>query len=497
MLITSFRSLTRSAPVRQRRNKPRRKSLSRGHVSLEALEQRTLLSNSPLAEVEENDGAGTAQALPLGFDAGEQAQLVVSGSIDAGDQDWYALQLNAGDVLGVTVQGNNQLDATLSLLNSDEELLIYNNNHRYIAHNFYVPHDSPLPTLNSENSEDSLIQYVIGSSGTYFLKVAANAGTTGGYKMTSVVARPGPESEPAGARQIIFVDFDGAKVNMSEFFNGTTTGQTTLSPLSRFLPLWGLDADDGDLLMDEIMSNIRKDFQNVLDSGVNPNADVTILDSRYDADDYGENPYVSRLIIGGTQEEASVEEFNVPIFAFAQHIDVGNYDFGDQAIVLLDEFSGMIPGDFNYAFDLNRVPMANNTKTLKIEMLGKAIGNVGSHEIGHNLGNYHTDSVRLAHLNPGIMDNGDPRGFHAAAPGVGDDGIYGTTDDEDRDFITDVYHPGEPFEGVGANNTLAITAFALSTGQGINATTVSSGFTGLTTFGDDTDESLIDELFTV
>ena len=477
MFITFIQSLSQTALARRRRRriaKSRGNHAARNPAGIECLEQRILLSNNPLDEVEPNDNAAAAQALPLGFDAGEQAQLVVGGSIDAvGDQDWYKLQLNAGDVLGVTVQGNNQLDTTLSLLDFDDELLIYNDDHQILAHNYYLPNESPLPNLNSENSEDSLIQYVINTEGTYYLKVDANSGSTGDYKLNAVVARPRLEYEPIGAHQILFVDLDGVTVNMSKFGG---SGTKTLSPLRDFLHHWDLDASHEDAVIDAILANIEENLvSDIKEKGLNPEFDLEIRNSRDHADEFGSNPYMSRVIIGGSRGEAGI-----PYFAIAEHVDVGNFSLNDDALVTVDRQGAPAgsPGT------LNGIPLApkRDRDTVMIELIGEVIGRQASHEAGHNFGNYHTDRDNDV---PNVMDQG---GLSVL---LGRDGYFGTRDDLDIDYGVDVYAGisaagfQEPFENTGVNDTLNTIAFGLTTGQATAAAgaTVDSATTSLSNSG--------------
>ena len=67
----------------------------------------------------------------------------------------------------------------------------------------------------------------------------------------------------------------------------------------------------------------------------------------------------------------------------------------------------------------------------KIQFIGRAMGNVVSHEMGHMLGNYHTDTFNAI---PNLMDSG---GNFPGLFGVGPDNIGGTADDVDYDFGDD------------------------------------------------------------
>jgi hypothetical protein len=431
---------------------------------LELLEGRTLLSIT-VAEVEPNDSPAAAHQVPLGLDPDEFGKLTVQGDIEArpdGDHDWYQLDLNAGDVIGVRVQGQGQLDPTASLHGPYGTLLMFNDNHRIAAHNYFTPNESPLSGFNSENSEDSMLRYVVSACGDYSVQVAAAENAShGNYRLDLIVARPGLESEPEGTRQILFVDFDGATINMSDgkVFGGFGgTGKSTLSPMRDFLPYWELTAGEENALIDAVLVTIEENFQDVIAEGNNPDAGLIILNSRDHADEFGVNPYVARVIIGGTLAETDLEGRPYPIFAFAQHVDTGNFDFDDSAVVLLDELSGMVPGVFNYRFDLNQFGI--HPSSSKIELVGTALGNIASHELGHNFGNYHSRNDAETGT---IMGRGTPWGFDL--PGAGPDGIFGNRDDVDKHFGVDTFSQTEPFEGVGVNDALNNTAFGLTTGQ--------------------------------
>ena len=92
--------------------------------------------------------------------------------------------------------------------------------------------------------------------------------------------------------------------------------------------------------------------------------------------------------VGGTIEQSGVDTIGI-----AQSIDPGNYDR---------------------------------------EESGHAVGNVISHEVGHLIGNWHTDNTdRVANL----MDAGGEN--FGLLFGVGKDGVGGTKDDPDVDFGKD------------------------------------------------------------
>ena len=102
-------------------------------------------------------------------------------------------------------------------------------------------------------------------------------------------------------------------------------------------------------------------------------------------------------------------------------------------------------------FSLNQFPIA--APHTKIELVGRELGVIASHELGHIFGNHHTFSPQQHN----IMDTAIIFSL------MGPDGVFGTDDDVDADFGIDNYF----FEGFfGIQDTLNVIAFGLATGKG-------------------------------
>ena len=132
--------------------------------------------------------------------------------------------------------------------------------------------------------------------------------------------------------------------------------------------------------------------QDMLDSGLNANFRVRILNSRDHADPFGK-PNVSRVIVGGT-----IAESGIPTIGIAQTIDPGNFGTEETALVLLDILSNP-PTEPDGPELSNYITPASD----RLGFIGRAVGNVVAHEAGHFFGDWHVDQFNdVANL----MDQG-------------------------------------------------------------------------------------------
>ena len=268
------------------------------------------------------------------------------------------------------------------------------------------------------------------------------------------VVRSGLAPERSRDQQIIFLDFDGATISGDTWGTGI---DANLSPLSAFLAGWGLgpsDKDDViDATIDAVIETLDHDLR-VLD-GRNGNRDATnrgtefdveVLNSRDHGDRWGD-PNVSRVVVGGT-----IDELQIPTIGIAQSIDPGNTETEETAVVLLDIMS--LPAGSTDA-SINSYGLADGVS--KASFVGFVVGHITAHEIGHYIGNWHQETFNEVEA---IMDAG---GDFPAIAGVGDDGVFGTADDTDPDFVEDIFNVFEGFNGV--EDTAGRSVFGLSTGQ--------------------------------
>lgn len=343
------------------------------------------------------------------------------------DDDYYKFDLEVGDVFGATVFGGMRLE----LSGPDGQLLMGSSQDITFIH----PAASPLP-----GGGDASLSYVIDEPGRYTLRVS----TTGDYVAELRAFRPFGDV-PGRGTQVLFIDFDGATVDMSAW--GAPPGvNATLSPLSSFLGNWGLGAGDEDAVIDTIMDAVVENLEHDIEAiGGNDDYAIEILNSRDHAEPTG--PLVSTIVVGGT-----IPEFGIQTVGIAESIDVGNFETDEVAVVLLDLLSAP-PGAPNFipGLSLNSFPIDPGASI--IDLIGIAVGNITAHEAGHFFANWHTDQFNP---NANIMDQG---GNLPGTIGVGPDGVFGSPDDVDVDFGEDVFVPNEGFTGV--EDTLTSIGFGL------------------------------------
>ncbi len=298
--------------------------------------------------------------------------------------------------------------------------------------------------------------HVATTNGVHTVFVAEGVGA---YEGELRVVRSGLADDDTQGVQRIYVDFDGASVSPSifdPFVVGEPAPEVPLTPMADFLPAWGLDPTDEDALIDGVIDvmieNLDTDLR--IRDGRNGNRDLTriggsfdieILNSRDHPDVWG-GDNVSRIIIGGT-----IDELTIPTIGIAQSIDPGNTDTTETGVVLLDLLS-QPDGD---PISLNSYELANGAS--KVDLVANGVGHIAAHEVGHYIGNWHTETFNIQ---PSLMDAG---GEFSSVFGVGEDGVLGTADDVDADFVEDVFNPVEGFEGT--EDTSGRSTFALSTGS--------------------------------
>ncbi|MEM9368692.1 MAG: Ig-like domain-containing protein, partial [Planctomycetota bacterium] len=443
---------------------------------------------------DENDSFQDAELVPLGNGIGQQHTIDLRGNagIDprAGfsfttDVDVYRFDLNAGDILDIAVQGAiNQftvfkappLDAANPVLQPGEPRLWFgvDTNEGIIDEDgdqivddgelwdSAYPVNSPLQANPANNAQ---LAQVVPEDGTYFLElVSSNA--LGQYTVGLRTYRPVAESLPVGSSQVIFVDFDGGTFQRSLFnflydppaLNEPVGGIVRLPSLRDTLIDLGVEGIDQTAETDDeyeaFLRTIIDEFHTVFaDIGLvgnngnfalsgNPGEyGVTILNS-LDHVDPGDRPDVTRILMSGAEADygfaATIAESN----------DIGNFRLDEYGVVQMDTW---FPVSGQY-------PVAQTTSIL--EAYAIFVARVGIHEASHLLGIRHTDGTNAVATQ---ADEGGAQIVDDQTQGIGNDGIYGTADDEPYLFRNDRF---SRLEGIfGQNYVVEALSWGLSTGS--------------------------------
>ncbi len=374
-----------------------------------------------------------------GFGPGSEGVYAVTIGLDYVDSDFFAVKLRQGDILGANVLGAAD---TVTLIDPGGTVRIGSNQDA----SFIYAIGSPLPGGGSAASA-----YVIEEAGTYAVRVDTST-ASGPYLLEIRGFRAPLESGSPGDVQKLFLDFDGASVNAVAIL-GIGNPFAVLSPLSAFLPGWGLTGADEDAVIDAIVAAVTENLSEDMRvkglggdfdaTGIPGEFDIEILNSRDHADPFGQ-PDVSRVIVGGT-----IPQLGVGTIGIAESVDPGNFRTGETAFVLLD----LLSAPFFNPNSLNSFPLAPGASI--IDLVGIGVGNIAAHEAGHILGNFHTENMVTVE---NIMDLG---GNLPNTVGVGPDSVFGSTDDVDVDFGVDIYLPDEGFTGI--EDTLNTVVFGCPT----------------------------------
>ena len=416
-----------------------------------------------VTEVEPNNLArSNAQFINVGTLSSQSTSATINGQLQVTntptgpgwlfDEDYYAVDLRAGDIFQASI---SNLTSNPSLIFLDSNLTELMGATANSTRTIYPP-SSPL-VASAAKTELAL---VIPATGRYYVRVGDAAGI---YNLQLKAFRNTIEQEPIGTKQIIFLDFDGEIFNGSVFADADPTLQRTVRLPSMIDTLmdYGFNEEDEDALIDKIIAVLKEKFITDLSTlggngyygadGKPGSFDIEFRNSRDHADPWGQKN-VSRVIIGGGSAD-----FTAGLAGLAQSIDVGNF--------VREETTVFLPGTLfeDEASSVSQIPRSAS-KTL-LDVTGVVSGNIIAHEVGHILGLFHQDSGNTVNT---VMDAG-PMPFSVDA-GVGRDGIFGTADDERVSFGRDRWAPSEGYTG-RYNQALGLS-YTLSTG------TVGASLTG-------------------
>jgi hypothetical protein len=351
---------------------------------------------------------------------------------DPRDRDAWALDLRAGDVVGVAA------DARARRLRLRDPLGVLRVASGGVDLSGLYPTVSALPGGRG----GATIAAVADLTGRWTVEASAPSWFfEPNYSLEVAVERPPLDEATTPRRQRVLLDVDGASLDRAIF--ALPAGLVSLSPLTDFLAAWGLGPAELDPLVDAIVTVVdrvlREDIAaggnngDAASSGLPGDFDLEVIDSR-GGDPFGD-PDVLRVIVGGT-----IAELGTTTIGLAEAVDPGNFDTTGTAVVLLDLLSGP-PTSAN---SLNQWPSftpSNDTVSGRLQLIAEGIGRIAAHEAGHLLAAYHTARDQGPTQ---IMDRG---GRLDLLMGVGADGHLGTADDPIVRFGEDDLEPAEGLAG--------------------------------------------------
>ncbi|MDY7105897.1 MAG: hypothetical protein S0880_32325 [Actinomycetota bacterium] len=337
-----------------------------------------------------------------------------------GDTDVFVVELAAGDVLAGGFSGAAGLVYVHEpngpgLLSRSNVSALY-------------PAASPL-----RHTGDIGIEHVVAYDGPVVVAVTDGAGD---YEGELRVVRSPAENEGT-VPQVVYLDTDGADVDLSTLVPKAQS-PAGLAPLSASLAGWGLEPDDEEIVVDAMVERVEAIFERWGPEGASL---IEVRRSDRDPDPWGE-PDVSRVVLGGSPTPPGLVATGV-----AESVDLGNVDREETAVVLLDLLSA--PTGIE---SINTIPLAPGAS--KAELTGATLGTLATQEIGHLLGLWDTDTVHE------VLDSVMDRGELGEMIGIGDDGVWGTEDDDVPGFNLDYYAAHGPYWG-GIQDERARLAAAL------------------------------------
>ncbi|MCD0458945.1 Ig-like domain-containing protein [Roseiconus lacunae] len=433
-----------------------------------------------------NDTINTATHLPLGTLPSQQDTIDVTGSIGIqlnaqnqilSDLDYYAMDLRAGDILDISLNG---VAGNISVLygpgtqapgrfwfGTDSNQAILD---PATGQSIYAK-GSPLQTRGS-----AVAAQVVPETGRYYIGLAPSLGVSN-YTMGLRVYRPVIEQAPRGAQQILYLDFDGGIYPTSEISGSTLPlGVVRFDRLEDNLGVLGFTnptAVDAQVLQENILDEVRDHFDTIAVNGSNGDYDETGIGGQYgitivsslECPEFGDrsacavgntdlnnNPLVTRVLIGGLVSSTGIDG----AYGIAESVDIGNFRPGEITIVQLDDISA------------TTTAIARSPAVSEMDVISKFLAGVVSHEAGHTFGERHTTNTNNT---DNIMDaGGNLQGLIDSLIAPGPDGILGTADDLSPVFAPeDQFTPAEGF--FGTTRTATSLSFELSTGTATSSIT--------------------------
>lgn len=360
-------------------------------------------------------------------------------TIRISDTDYVQVDLQAGDVVALSSESFNSVALEASLENLAGTVLLSSTRARtFLAggtSTALYPDSHPYVSIPGTVHGP----YVIAEDGTY--RIAFRGSSPFSYEMDLRVRRPILETDPVSI-QTIYLDMgnvevvpnpedmsttlvaDRVLVDSSLFFDvPSETPDKSLTPLIGFFDTLMIEIDESD--DDENVSKLNtfdefaEQIREYVDSKLPGNVQV-LLGARPS----GERFVASQVYVAGTAAEIGQPLLTGGLLGISETIDPGNFEFHDEAVVLIGEIAPYAVSTPFFFFPTGDAELDEAEESrVRRELYVVFIGNVILHELGHFLGNFHTVSTNST-LN--IMDQG---GTIQNLIGSGDDGVFNSGDE--------------------------------------------------------------------
>ena len=275
-----------------------------------------------------NDSYQNAEFVPLGNGPNQHDTVDITGSMSYSttvpgytttDIDTYAMDLKAGDILDIAVQGSGS-----------NFTVLYDNGSIWFgtdANQAGYPPASPLMTAGN-----AVGAQVVPEDGRYYVVVAPTFGS-GTYQLGLRTYRPITEQLPIGYQQVVYLDFDGGYFPNSILPGDPQTGMVRFLGITDSLNQLGIvqpTQSDVDMIIDYVMDEVEQELHTIATNGTNGDFDatgipgqygITVLNSRDNPDPGINNPLVTRVMLG-SEVGATVSG----IYGVSPSGDIGNFD---------------------------------------------------------------------------------------------------------------------------------------------------------------------------